>query len=107
MRRLSSKRESLWDTRAQSSKPTPPLPMSLHPQEAAARGPPARSQSDAGAMETKAKAKAKARAKIIFAALSRKRDSARVGRIVGSPRPRPTIRDAGSTLAAAPPVQTD
>eukprot|EP00959_Pyramimonas_sp_CCMP1952_P016539 350613-Pyramimonas_sp.AAC.1 len=35
---------------------------------------------------------------------SRKRESARVERIVGSLRPRPTIRDTGSALAAQPPA---
>eukprot|EP00959_Pyramimonas_sp_CCMP1952_P076986 1609166-Pyramimonas_sp.AAC.1 len=60
--------------------PLPPMP--LHPQEAAPRGSPARARSDAGAMETEAlaQAKARARAKIRFAALPRKRASARVGR---------------------------
>eukprot|EP00959_Pyramimonas_sp_CCMP1952_P037956 794430-Pyramimonas_sp.AAC.1 len=58
-------------------------------------------------IRAKAKAKAMARANIRFAAFSWKRGSARAGRIVGSLRPRPTIRDTGSALAATPPVQTD
>eukprot|EP00959_Pyramimonas_sp_CCMP1952_P111603 2334134-Pyramimonas_sp.AAC.1 len=76
--------------------------MSLHPWGVAALGPPALVRRDAGVMETKAKAKVRIRS----VALPKKRESARVGRTVGSLRPRPTIRDTGSALAAAPPAQT-
>eukprot|EP00959_Pyramimonas_sp_CCMP1952_P436703 9144152-Pyramimonas_sp.AAC.1 len=78
--------------------------MSLHPRGVAALGPPALVRRDAGVMETEPKPKAKARIRSVV--LSRNRESARVGRTVGSLRPRPAIRDTGSALAATPLVQT-